>query len=206
MNLDKLEYLRTQKLGACSRCPLCLSRKWIVFGTGNPEADLMFVGEAPGVREDASGKPFVGPAGHLLDKVLRRIGLDRASVYITNVLKCQPFGNRDPEELEIAKCSPFLHAQIGLIQPKAIVTLGRFAGNLLVDHPTKQPMRLLASMSPWTYTHPTLKFQIPVYAAYHPAFILRQLDKPDAKDHLRAFVNTLVRASQGSEPAADVLF
>jgi DNA polymerase len=118
----------------CTACPLATSRTKVVFGVGNPEADLMFVGEAPGKDEDLTGEPFVGRAGKLLDKlVLEEMGLTREAFYVGNVLKCRPPGNRDPKPDEIATCRPFLEQQVDLIDPRVIVTLGNFATKLLLD-------------------------------------------------------------------------
>jgi uracil-DNA glycosylase family 4 len=120
-----------QQVSACTRCRLAQSRTQVVFGVGNPAADLMFVGEAPGFHEDKQGLPFVGQAGKLLDNLLAGIGLDRGQVYICNVLKCRPPGNRDPAPDEIESCEPHLFRQIELIQPKVVATLGNFATKLL---------------------------------------------------------------------------
>lgn len=116
-------------------CPLAESRTKLVFGAGNADADLMFVGEAPGKNEDEQGLPFVGRAGQLLDQLLGEIGLARSDVFICNVLKCRPPGNRDPLPEEIAICKPFLYRQIVLIEPKVICTLGNFATRLLTERP-----------------------------------------------------------------------
>lgn len=120
----------------CTRCRLAQTRTQVVFGVGHPEADLMFVGEAPGFHEDKQGYPFVGQAGKLLDRLLGGIGLSRAEVYIANVLKCRPPGNRDPVPDEIESCEPHLFRQIELIQPKVIGTLGNFATKLLTGKQT----------------------------------------------------------------------
>jgi uracil-DNA glycosylase family 4 len=116
---------------ACTRCRLAQGRTQVVFGVGNPDADLMFVGEAPGFHEDKQGYPFVGSAGKLLDKLLEGIGLTRRDVYIANVIKCRPSGNRDPMPDEIEACEGHLFRQIELIEPKLIATLGNFATKLL---------------------------------------------------------------------------
>ena len=116
-------------------CPLAATRTHVVFGMGNADADLMFVGEAPGANEDAQGKPFVGQAGRLLDELLAGIGLERSEVFIANVLKCRPPGNRDPLPDEIAECEPHLMRQIELIEPMVICTLGNFATKLLSGSP-----------------------------------------------------------------------
>jgi len=119
----------------CTRCRLAQGRTQVVFGVGNPDADLMFVGEAPGFHEDKEGVPFVGQAGKLLDKLLAGIGLERSEVYIANVLKCRPPGNRDPQPDEIESCEPHLFRQIELIQPRVVATLGNFATKLLSGKP-----------------------------------------------------------------------
>jgi len=122
-------------VAGCTRCALAQSRTQVVFGSGSPTADLMFVGEAPGFHEDKQGVPFVGAAGKLLSKLLEGIGLSRDEVYIANVLKCRPPGNRDPQPEEIESCEPHLWRQIELIQPKLIATLGNFATKLLSGRP-----------------------------------------------------------------------
>jgi uracil-DNA glycosylase len=126
----ELEQYAAQTAG-CTRCRLAETRTQVVFGVGNPEADLMFVGEAPGFHEDKQGFPFVGQAGKLLDRLLGGIGLTRADCYVANVLKCRPPGNRDPVPDEIESCEPHLFRQIELIQPLVIATLGNFATKLL---------------------------------------------------------------------------
>ncbi|MCU1455978.1 MAG: uracil-DNA glycosylase, family 4 [Actinomycetia bacterium] len=118
---------------ACMRCPLAATRTQVVFGAGDPDADLMFVGEGPGADEDRTGVPFVGRAGQLLTTLIEGIGLTRADVYIANVVKCRPPGNRDPLPLEIESCRPYLEAQLGFIRPRVVVTLGNFATKLLLQ-------------------------------------------------------------------------
>jgi DNA polymerase len=125
-----------EEVSACTRCRLAQGRTQVVFGDGNPAADLMFIGEAPGFHEDKQGVPFVGQAGKLLDKLLGGIGLERSGVYIANVLKCRPPGNRDPQPDEIESCEPHLFRQIELIQPRVVATLGNFATKLLSGKPT----------------------------------------------------------------------
>ena len=115
----------------CTRCPLADTRTTVVFGNGDADADLMFVGEAPGANEDREGLPFVGQAGKLLDKLLDEIGMDRGQVFVANVLKCRPPGNRDPQPGEIESCEPYLFQQVELIEPLVICTLGNFATKLL---------------------------------------------------------------------------
>jgi uracil-DNA glycosylase family 4 len=118
---------------ACTKCPLAETRTQVVFGVGDPRSDLLFVGEGPGEQEDLSGEPFVGRAGRLLTSLIEGIGLTRAQVYIANVVKCRPPGNRDPLPLEIESCRPYLEAQLAFIEPKVVVTLGNFATKLLLD-------------------------------------------------------------------------
>jgi DNA polymerase len=123
------------EIAGCTKCRLSQGRTQVVFGVGDPAADLMFVGEAPGFHEDQQGKPFVGQAGKLLDKLLAGIGLERERVYIANVLKCRPPGNRDPQPDEIDACVAHLFRQIALIEPKVVATLGNFATKLLSGKP-----------------------------------------------------------------------
>ena len=124
-----------EETASCTRCALAQGRTQVVYGSGNPNADLVFVGEAPGFHEDQQGVPFVGQAGKLLDKLLAGIGLTRADVMVGNVLKCRPPGNRDPLPEEIAACEPHLFRQIELMQPKLVATLGNFATKLLSGKP-----------------------------------------------------------------------
>jgi len=133
--LTELEAFERQVAG-CTRCALAQGRTQVVFGVGDSHADLMFVGEAPGFHEDKQGYPFVGQAGKLLDKLLAGIGLERGNVYIANVLKCRPPGNRDPAPEEIQACESHLFRQIELIQPRVVATLGNFATKLLSGKPT----------------------------------------------------------------------
>jgi DNA polymerase len=157
-------------LGDCTRCKLhTLGRKQIVYGVGNPNADLMFVGEAPGADEDVQGEPFVGRAGQLLTKIIEAIGLRRADVYIANVIKCRPPGNRNPEPDEVEQCEPFLFRQIDTIKPKVIVALGKFAAQCLLR--TTDPITRLRGRE-FKYRDAIL---IPTY---HPAYLLRT---PSAK-------------------------
>jgi len=148
----------------CTRCPLAQGRTRVVFGVGDPDADLMLVGEAPGYHEDQQGEPFVGPAGKLLDRLLADIGRRRSQVYIANVLKCRPPGNRDPQQPEIDACSDYLRQQLALVDPKVVVTLGNFATRLLLKRDVGIS-RLRGQVYPWwnRYLVPTL----------HPAAVLR---------------------------------
>jgi len=125
-----------REASGCTKCPLAETRTKVVFGAGDANADLMFVGEAPGADEDRQGLPFVGRAGGLLNELLQGIGLDREKVFIANVLKCRPPGNRDPQPIEIETCQPYLWRQVELIQPRVVATLGNFATKLITDNQT----------------------------------------------------------------------
>lgn len=178
----KLEYLEAKHIGDCRRCRLCERRQHIVFGVGNPEARLMFVGEGPGAEEDRRGEPFVGPAGRRLDQWIEALGLRREDVYIANVVKCRPPGNRDPRPDEIARCSPFLHAQIRAIEPSVIVALGRFAGAQMLGREQKlYQMRGAVHR----YREPKSGREIPVVVTYHPAYVLRR-EGEEIRDPRRA--------------------
>jgi uracil-DNA glycosylase family 4 len=152
-------------IGDCQRCKLAGGRTNIVFGVGNPEADLVFVGEAPGQDEDATGEPFVGRAGQLLTEIIvKGMKIRRQDVYIANIIKCRPPQNRNPEPDEIAACEPFLKHQLALIRPKAIVTLGSFAAQCLLK--TRTPITRLRGM--WA------NYQgVPLMPTFHPAYLLR---------------------------------
>lgn len=192
---EKLEYLRTRNLGQCTRCPLSRSRNNIVFGVGNPRARIMFVGEAPGAEEDRRGEPFVGRAGQRLDRWLGDVGLSRQDVYIANVLKCRPPGNRDPAPEEVDKCSPFLQAQIRAIAPAVIVALGRHAGMLLSR---REDLSLKAMRSSRLHydasgpKDPPRSKLIPLLVTYHPAYVLRQESKESLAQDGRSAVEEVV--------------
>ena len=157
-------------IGDCTRCKLhTLGRRQVVFGVGSPTADLMFVGEAPGADEDVKGEPFVGRAGQLLTKIIEAIGLRRDEVYIANVIKCRPPGNRNPEPDEVEQCEPFLFRQIDTIKPKVIVALGKFAAQSLLR--TTDPITRLRGRE-YKYRDAILM------PTYHPAYLLRT---PSAK-------------------------
>ena len=167
---DTLDAIRVDIGPDCSRCKLhTLGRRQDVFGVGNPNADLMFVGEAPGADEDIQGEPFVGRAGQLLTKIIEAIELKREDVYIANVIKCRPPGNRNPEPDEVEQCEPFLFRQIDLIKPRVIVALGKFAAQCLLK--TDAPITRIRGRE-FTYRDAVL---IPTY---HPAYLLRN---PSAK-------------------------
>jgi DNA polymerase len=158
-------------LGQCRRCGLSAGRTHIVFGEGDPNARLLFVGEGPGFEEDRSGRPFVGPAGQLLAKIIEAIKLSRDQVYICNVIKCRPPGNRNPATEEIAACRPFLERQIRAVRPEAICTLGTFAAQTLLN--TQTPISKLRGRFQ-TYNG------IRVMPTYHPAYLLRNPDQKRA--------------------------
>jgi uracil-DNA glycosylase family 4 len=153
-----------REVSVCTRCALHESRKQTVFGVGNPNAKLMFIGEAPGADEDAKGEPFVGRAGQLLTKIIVAMGMTREEVYIGNILKCRPPQNRDPLPSEVQCCEEYLRAQIALIQPKYICALGRIAAHWLLK--TEAPLGALRTAQ-HTYEG------IPVIVTYHPAALLR---------------------------------
>jgi DNA polymerase len=148
----------------CLKCPLGQTRTRFVFGTGNPSADVMFIGEAPGADEDAQGEPFVGRAGQLLNKIIEAIGMKREEVYICNILKCRPPNNRDPESSEMETCSPYLLKQIELIRPKFIICLGRISAQWLLQ--TNDSLTALRSRT-HAFKGSTL------IVTYHPAALLR---------------------------------
>jgi len=153
-----------EELGDCRRCKLSRSRTHIVFGTGDPRARLLFIGEGPGEEEDRQGLPFVGAAGQLLNKMLAKMGISRGEVYIANVVKCRPPGNREPESDETTQCLPFLLKQIQAIRPRVIVTLGRVATQAVLD--TQTPLtRLRGKFQRWG--------QIQVMPTFHPSYLLR---------------------------------
>jgi DNA polymerase len=160
-----LEQVR-QELGDCTRCRLHEGRNRIVFGDGNPEASLMFVGEGPGAEEDRQGLPFVGRAGELLTRMIEKgLGLARRDVYICNIVKCRPPGNRDPRSDEVATCRPFLDGQIAAVAPRVIVALGKPAASLLLG----REVPITRVRGSWHEYR-----GIPLMPTYHPAFLLRQ--------------------------------
>ena len=154
-----------EEVQSCVRCGLHAGRTQTVFGIGPRNATWCFVGEAPGAEEDRRGEPFVGRAGHLLDAMLRALALDREQVFIANVLKCRPPGNRDPQPSEVAACLPYLRTQIATVRPRVVVALGRFAAQSLLA--TDQPLGRLRG--------PLHDYEgIPVVVTYHPAYLLRR--------------------------------
>lgn len=163
------------EVAGCRACRLCETRTQTVFGVGNRNAEWMLIGEAPGAEEDARGEPFVGQAGRLLDNMLASVGLTRAggtpqAVYIANVLKCRPPGNRNPEPSEVAQCEPFLLRQVELVNPKLILVMGRFAAQSLLGTDAS-----IASLRGRVHRIRVAGREIPVVVTYHPAYLLRNL-------------------------------
>lgn len=155
-----------REVADCKLCSLCESRTQTVFGTGNKQADWMFIGEAPGQSEDREGKPFVGRAGQLLTEMIRAMGLARDDVFIANILKCRPPNNRDPKPEEVEACSGYLQRQIALVRPKMILAVGRIAAQRLLK--TDAPLGKLRGAVHYSD-------KIPVVVIYHPAYLLRSL-------------------------------
>jgi uracil-DNA glycosylase family 4 len=198
---EQLKAVYEQARG-CTRCPLHQTRTTVVFGSGNADADLMFVGEAPGANEDKQGLPFVGQAGKLLDKLLAEIGLDRSQVFVVNTVKCRPPNNRDPHPNEIEACNEYLRRQVELIEPTVICTLGNFSTKLLRNDTTgisrlhgQAEIRILGARA------------IRLYPLYHPAAALYT---PSTLEILRADFHRIpellaLGAPEQPEPAADEL-
>jgi DNA polymerase len=183
-------------IGECTRCKLhTLGRKQIVFGTGSMTAELMFVGEAPGADEDIQGVPFVGRAGQLLTKMIEAMGLRRDDVYIANVLKCRPPGNRNPEPDEIQTCQPFLFRQLASIQPKVVIALGAFAARTLLD--TQDPISKLRGR--------VFDFRgAKLIPTFHPSFLLRSPgNKREAWDDLKLALGLLGRKIPAAASSAN---
>lgn len=179
--VNDLDHLTWPELAArisqCTLCGLEKSRTQTVFGVGNQQADLMIIGEAPGLNEDKRGEPFVGRAGQLLNCMLESIGLTREKIFIANILKCRPPNNRDPQVAEVTSCTPYLVQQINLLQPKLILAVGRIAAQYLLQ--TKSALGQLRSQ---LHHLPTLN--VPVIITYHPAYLLRS-----PKDKKKAYAD-----------------
>lgn len=176
---NQLEALRCEVI-KCMKCKLATCRTHVVFGEGNPNADIMFVGEAPGAEEDIQARPFVGRSGKLLDTMMGEVGLKREDIFIGNLIKCRPPGNRNPEADEIESCEPYLLAQIDLIQPKVIVTLGTFATHSLAK--VKIPITRMRGQ-------PFLYHNVNLMPTFHPAAVLRQRSRyPEVVGDLRRAV------------------
>ncbi|OYT70298.1 MAG: uracil-DNA glycosylase [Chloracidobacterium sp. CP2_5A] len=180
-------------LGDCQRCKLARYRARIVFGEGSPQARLVFVGEGPGAEEDATGRPFVGRAGQLLDKIIAAMSLAREEVYICNVVKCRPPENRAPERDEVAACVGFLHRQLAVIRPQVIVALGASAAAALLDDPK------LASISRIRGRFHDYR-GVPLMPTFHPAYLLRSPDKKREVWEDMKQVMAKLRESEGGAP------
>ena len=188
-----------EHLRGCTRCPLSEGRTTVVVGAGDPDADLLFVGEAPGANEDRTGLPFVGQAGKLLDELLAGIGMSREQVFIANVLKCRPPGNRDPRPEEIDSCRGYLEEQVGLIRPRVVCTLGNFATKLLSGRPEGiskvhgQPLPIAFAGVP-----------VILYPVYHPAAALYTRAMLGSLQEDFARLPALVAGADPGEAAPDV--
>ena len=174
------------EVSACQRCQLCANRTNTVFGTGNQNADWLWIGEGPGQHEDEQGKPFVGKAGLLLTEMIRAVQLQREDVFITNIVKCRPPNNRDPHHEEITSCNEFLQRQIALLKPKIIIAVGRIAAQTLLN--TEAPLsKFRGRVHQFNST--------PVVVVYHPAYLLRSLlEKRKAWQDLQLAMQTLTAA------------
>ncbi len=184
-----------EEIMSCSKCPLHRSRRNPVPGEGRVDADIMFIGEAPGVREDETGRPFVGAAGKLLTELIESIGLKRGDVYITNIVKCRPPGNRDPRDEEIDTCLPYLLRQIRLIEPKVIVALGRHAGRVLYSLAGLRWANM-SVLHGRVYDVVVEGVRVKLVATYHPAAALYN---PRLRDSLVGdFKNSILKAIRES--------
>lgn len=184
-------------LGECTRCRLASTRTHIVFGVGDPAAEVMLIGEAPGRNEDLKGEPFVGAAGKLLDELLGVAGLDRSEVYIANVLKCRPPGNRDPLPDEVETCTPFLREQIRVISPKILVTLGNFATRFVIGAPVSITRVRGVAREVGRFT---------VLPTYHPAAAIYDQTKLDTIRDDFELLGSLLAPRTGPEPVQERLF
>ena len=187
---EKWEALERECMN-CRECALCQTRKNVVFGVGNPNAEIMLIGEGPGEREDEQGIPFVGRAGQLLDDMLALIGLDRTKVYIANIVKCRPPGNRDPLNVEQDACIGYLKRQMELISPKIIVCLGRVAAMRLID----EEFRITKEHGVWFD-----RDGVRVTALFHPAALLRDNRRlPETFDDLKEIKKEVLRLCERTE-------
>jgi uracil-DNA glycosylase family 4 len=187
-----------EQVSGCTRCRLSQTRTQVVFGVGDPHADLMFVGEAPGFHEDKQGLPFVGQAGKLLDTLLAGIGLERSDVYIANVLKCRPPGNRDPAPDEIESCEPHLFRQIALIEPRVVATLGNFATKLLSGKQTG--ITRVHGVEQETTVGGR---RVLLYPLYHPAAALYTPSMLKVLEEDFSRIPDLLARSTGASPASE---
>ena len=185
-NIEHLNEVREQAL-ACHKCPLCETRTTVVFGVGNPEAEVMFIGEAPGRQEDLGAEPFIGAAGKYLNELLALAGIERPDIYIANVLKCRPPSNRDPQVDEIEACAPFLREQVRAIDPDVIVTLGNFATRFIL-----KTDRGITSLRGRAYT--AGKFY--VLPTFHPAAAIYDKSKCELMENDFRLLNELLRVER----------
>ncbi|MBR2131079.1 MAG: uracil-DNA glycosylase [Oscillospiraceae bacterium] len=180
-----------QECRNCHECALCKTRKNVVFGVGNPHAEILLVGEGPGANEDEQGIPFVGRAGQLLDDMLALIGLDRTKVYIANIVKCRPPGNRDPLHVEQDACIGYLNRQIALISPKIVICLGRIAAMRLID----AKFKITREHGQWFE-----RSGMRVMALYHPAALLRDVNRlPETFDDLKEIQREILCCCEHTE-------
>jgi len=187
----------SEEVEACSKCPLHLTRRRAVPGEGNPNAEVMLIGEAPGEVEDETGRPFVGAAGKLLNSLLQDIGVDRSSLYITNVVKCRPPNNRDPTDEEINACKPYLIRQIAVVRPRRIVTLGRHSTKVILGLGGLRVSEI-SRVRGKVFRVAIAGVEVEVYPTYHPAAALYN---PSIKGVLKEDLARAIRAG-GSGPAS----
>jgi uracil-DNA glycosylase len=200
--LDRTQQLASfeRLVSGCTRCALAKGRTQVVFGSGNPEAELLFVGEAPGFHEDQQGFPFVGQAGKLLDKLLAGIGLTRPDVYVANVLKCRPPGNRDPQPDEIEACESHLFRQIELIRPRLVATLGNFATKLLSGKPLG--ITRVHGQEQWTTLGGN---RVLLYPLYHPAAALYTPRMLEVLEEDFARIPALLGGDESRKPTLEIV-
>jgi DNA polymerase len=204
VSVDRMAWPQLQAaVASCTACGLCASRRQTVFGAGNPAADWMLIGEAPGAEEDARGEPFVGQAGRLLDNMLAAIGLSRGAedsaqaVYIANVLKCRPPGNRNPEPAEVGCCEPYLKRQVALVRPRILLVMGRFAAQSLLGTDAS-----IASLRGRVHGIEVDGRRIPAIVTYHPAYLLRNLaDKSKSWADLCLARDTIAASGDSDRPS-----
>lgn len=190
MKLKLLEQINQKEVIGCIKCPLHKGRTKTVFGEGNPDADLMFIGEGPGEQEDLTGRPFVGRSGQLLDKMIASINLKRSDVYIANLVKCRPPKNRAPTVSEVVACNSYLKRQIEIINPRIIVTLGLSASGFILQLP--EPMKVIHGR---LFPLEGDRFVVPIY---HPAYLLRNYSVDNRKKVWEAF--QMISAELKKEP------
>ena len=204
---SRLEYLRCAKLGLkCDRCALAKAgRTQVVFGDGNPEANLMVIGSGPGRFEDILGETITGRPSMVFNKMLKQAGTERGNVYVAHVVKCRPPNDRVAQATEVQKCAPYLHAQIGIVRPSAILTLGELAGNVVTGQRPHLSMPVLASRS-WSYAFEQTQMHVPVFCIENPSDIWDRIQPQqgrvasDAKHDYRKAVAMMKKAVAMSQP------